>query len=159
MFAGGIGVQEIVIILIVGLLVFGAARLPKIAKSLGQGIKEFKKTVKGIDEDDDEGDSRNQVRYMPNQYGQGYAPYNQGQPNAAPNQYYNQGQPNAAPNQGYGSPGPGPAGQNWGGPQQQMNNQNYTQQPSGQQAPPQQEGNQNPQNAPNPADEDRQGSA
>jgi TatA/E family protein of Tat protein translocase len=40
MFAGGIGVQEIVIILIVGLLVFGAARLPKIARSLGQGIKD-----------------------------------------------------------------------------------------------------------------------
>ena len=43
MFAGGIGFQEIMIILVVGLLVFGAARLPKIAKSLGQGIKEFKK--------------------------------------------------------------------------------------------------------------------
>jgi sec-independent protein translocase protein TatA len=65
MFAGGIGVQEIVIILIVGLLVFGAARLPKIARSLGQGIKEFKKTVKGLEDDDDE--SANKVRYVQNQ--------------------------------------------------------------------------------------------
>jgi len=65
MFAGGIGVQEIVIILIVGLLVFGAARLPKIARSLGQGIKEFKKTVKGLEDDDDE--SANRVRYVQNQ--------------------------------------------------------------------------------------------
>lgn len=164
MFAGGIGVQEIVIILIVGLLVFGAARLPKIAKSLGQGIKEFKKTVKGIDDDDDEDDSRNQVRYMPNQYGQGYAPYNQGQPNTAPNQYYGQGQPNTAPSQNYGSPGPGPAGQSWGGPQQQMNNPGYAQPPYGQQAPPRQGEPENPQGAqpqtpPNQTDEDRQGSA
>ena len=65
MFAGGIGVQEIVIILIVGLLVFGAARLPKIARSLGQGIKEFKKTVKGLEDDDDE--SANKVKYVQNQ--------------------------------------------------------------------------------------------
>jgi sec-independent protein translocase protein TatA len=59
---GGIGVQEIVIILIVGLLVFGASRLPKIARSLGQGIKEFKKTVKGLDEDEDEAQAK--VRYV-----------------------------------------------------------------------------------------------
>ena len=51
---GGIGVQEILVILVVGLLVFGASRLPKIARSLGLGIKEFKKTVKGIEEDDSE---------------------------------------------------------------------------------------------------------
>ena len=57
---GGVGIQEIVIILIVGLLVFGAARLPKIAKSLGQGIKEFKKTVKDLDEDEDE----NKIKYV-----------------------------------------------------------------------------------------------
>jgi sec-independent protein translocase protein TatA len=88
MFAGGIGIQEIVIVLIVGLLVFGAARLPKIARSLGQGIKEFKKTVKGLEEDDDE--SGNKVKYVqsppPNygaqQYPQGpqYGPGPQTQP-------------------------------------------------------------------------------
>ncbi len=65
MFAGGIGIQEILIVLIVGLLVFGAARLPKIARSLGQGIKEFKKTVKGLEDDDDE--SANKIRYVQNQ--------------------------------------------------------------------------------------------
>jgi sec-independent protein translocase protein TatA len=65
MFAGGIGVQEIVIILIVGLLVFGAARLPKIARSLGQGIKEFKKTVKALEDDDDE--SANRMKHVQNQ--------------------------------------------------------------------------------------------
>lgn len=84
---GGIGVQEIVIILIVGLLVFGAARLPKIARSLGQGIKEFKKTVKGLEEDDEE---ENRMRYVPHQQPtQGYA-YSQGQ-QMYPGQGYNQG--------------------------------------------------------------------
>jgi sec-independent protein translocase protein TatA len=85
MFAGGIGVQEIVIILIVGLLVFGAARLPKIARSLGQGIKEFKKTVKGLEDDDDE--APNKVRYVqsppPNYQGQ----YQQGPQYQQPPQY------------------------------------------------------------------------
>ena len=75
---GGIGIQEIIVILVVGLLVFGAARLPKIARSLGQGIKEFKRTVKGIDDDEDE-ELRNRMRYVtpqpsqmnPQQYPQG----------------------------------------------------------------------------------------
>ena len=69
---GGIGVQEIVIILIVGLLVFGATRLPKIARSLGQGIKEFKKSVKGLDEDENE--ARAQERYVQPPYPQRQGP-------------------------------------------------------------------------------------
>jgi sec-independent protein translocase protein TatA len=85
---GGIGAQEIVIILIVGLLVFGATRLPKIARSLGQGIKEFKKTVKGIDEDEEE--TQTNVRYVqqPPPYQQQYPP--QGGPAQQP--YGPQGQ-------------------------------------------------------------------
>ena len=80
---GGIGVQEIVIILIVGLLVFGAARLPKIARSLGLGIKEFKKTVKGLEDDDDEDERRSNVKYVPpgQNYGQQYPQYNYQQQN------------------------------------------------------------------------------
>jgi sec-independent protein translocase protein TatA len=81
---GGIGVQEIVIILIVGLLVFGASRLPKIARSLGQGIKEFKKTVKGLDEDEDEAQAK--VRYVQPPFSQGQGPVGQG-----PAQYPPQG--------------------------------------------------------------------
>lgn len=71
---GGIGVQEIVIILIVGLLVFGAARLPKIARSLGQGIKEFKKTVKGLDEDDEPAQKDTRYVQQPPPYPQQYPP-------------------------------------------------------------------------------------
>ena len=46
-----IGFPELVVILIIVLLVFGAARLPEIARSLGKAINEFKKAMK---EDDSE---------------------------------------------------------------------------------------------------------
>ncbi|MFH1853765.1 MAG: twin-arginine translocase TatA/TatE family subunit [Candidatus Omnitrophota bacterium] len=42
----GIGMPELVLILLICLLVFGAAKLPEIAKNLGKGIKEFKKEMK-----------------------------------------------------------------------------------------------------------------
>lgn len=46
--------QELIIILIIILLLFGAKKLPELGKSLGQGIKEFKKTTKEIVSDDEE---------------------------------------------------------------------------------------------------------
>ncbi len=42
----GIGFPELLIILLVCLLLFGANRLPEIGKSLGEGIREFKKAMK-----------------------------------------------------------------------------------------------------------------
>lgn len=41
-----IGAPELIIILVVVMLFFGAARLPKLAKSLGEASKEFKDAVK-----------------------------------------------------------------------------------------------------------------
>ena len=38
-----IGFQEIILILIIALLFFGPKKLPEIGKSLGQGLREFKK--------------------------------------------------------------------------------------------------------------------
>ncbi len=46
-----LGVPELLIILAVVLLLFGSTRLPKLARSLGQASKEFKK---GVDEDPQE---------------------------------------------------------------------------------------------------------
>ncbi len=43
MFAAFLGGWEIVLILAVVLILFGAKKLPELAKGLGQGIKEFKK--------------------------------------------------------------------------------------------------------------------
>ena len=44
---------ELIIILIVVLLLFGAAKLPQLARSLGASAKEFKKGIdEGVDEDE-----------------------------------------------------------------------------------------------------------
>ncbi len=41
-----IGWQEILLILFIVLILFGAKRIPDLAKSLGRGVKEFKKGLK-----------------------------------------------------------------------------------------------------------------
>ncbi len=48
MFAGIFGGWEIVLILAVVLILFGAKKLPELAKGLGQGIKEFKKATREV---------------------------------------------------------------------------------------------------------------
>ncbi len=48
----GIGVPELLILLVVVLLVFGARRLPEMGRSLGKGMREFKEAVTGKDDDD-----------------------------------------------------------------------------------------------------------
>jgi len=45
-----IGPQEILLIFIIVVIIFGAAALPKFGKGLGEGIREFKKAVKGEEE-------------------------------------------------------------------------------------------------------------
>ena len=42
----GIGMPELIVILVIILLIFGAAKLPEIGKALGKAIKEFKKAGK-----------------------------------------------------------------------------------------------------------------
>ncbi|MDP8243584.1 MAG: twin-arginine translocase TatA/TatE family subunit [Candidatus Hinthialibacter antarcticus] len=48
------GPWELAIILVIVLLLFGAKRLPEMGKSLGTGIREFKKSISAINEDDSE---------------------------------------------------------------------------------------------------------
>jgi sec-independent protein translocase protein TatA len=48
------GPQEMVIVLVIVIILFGAKRIPELGKSLGLGIKEFKKSTKALTEDDDE---------------------------------------------------------------------------------------------------------
>lgn len=50
----GIGIQELLIILLICLLIFGAAKLPEIGRALGKTIKEFKKSMKDIGSEDEE---------------------------------------------------------------------------------------------------------
>jgi TatA/E family protein of Tat protein translocase len=46
---GSVGIWEVVLILAVLLLVFGAKRLPEIGSALGRGIREFKGSIKEIE--------------------------------------------------------------------------------------------------------------
>jgi len=48
---GSFGWQEILLILLIIIVLFGASRIPEIMKSMGKGVKAFKK---GISDDDEE---------------------------------------------------------------------------------------------------------
>lgn len=44
----GIGVPELILILIIGLIVFGPGKLPELARSLGKGMRELKKASSAL---------------------------------------------------------------------------------------------------------------
>jgi sec-independent protein translocase protein TatA len=50
---GWIGPWEIAILLVIVLLVFGPKRLPEMGKSLGRGMREFKNSITGKDDDEE----------------------------------------------------------------------------------------------------------
>ncbi len=50
-FAGVLGGWEIILILAVVLILFGAKKLPELARGLGTGIKEFKKATRDVTDD------------------------------------------------------------------------------------------------------------
>jgi len=48
---GFIGVQELLVILLIVLVLFGAKKIPELARGLGIGLKEFRKATKEIEND------------------------------------------------------------------------------------------------------------
>jgi sec-independent protein translocase protein TatA len=50
---GNIGLQEIVIVLIIALIIFGPKRLPELGRSLGKGIREFRGSIGGDNHQDE----------------------------------------------------------------------------------------------------------
>ena len=53
---GGVGMPELIIILVIILIIFGAGKLPEIGAGLGKGIKNFKKATKEVSLEDKEED-------------------------------------------------------------------------------------------------------
>lgn len=53
-FLGGMGTGEIILIVVLILLLFGAKRIPDLARGIGKGIKEFKDAKNGTDDSKEE---------------------------------------------------------------------------------------------------------
>ena len=51
---GGIGPMEVVLVLAIALIVLGPKKLPEAARSIGNGLREFKESVSGSGEDDED---------------------------------------------------------------------------------------------------------
>ncbi len=49
-FVGTFGTQEMLLVALVALLLFGGKKIPEIAKGLGEGIRNFKESMKGEDD-------------------------------------------------------------------------------------------------------------
>ena len=54
-----IGVHELLLILVIILILFGAKNIPELAKGLGTGLREFRKATKEIESDDEKSASLN----------------------------------------------------------------------------------------------------
>jgi TatA/E family protein of Tat protein translocase len=50
----GIGTQELIIILVIALLIFGPKKLPELARSTGKAINEFRKASSGLLDEEEE---------------------------------------------------------------------------------------------------------
>ena len=100
---GSFGTTEILLIVFVIILLFGAKRIPELFKGMGQGVREFKDASKV--EETQQPQYRDQPMAPPVQ-----PPYQQGYPqqgSAPPQQGYpQQGAPQQYPQQGYQQPAP-----------------------------------------------------
>ncbi|MCC5919879.1 MAG: twin-arginine translocase TatA/TatE family subunit [Cyclobacteriaceae bacterium] len=59
-FIGGLGGWEVLLIFMALLLLFGAKRIPELARGLGKGIREFKDATNEVKDSIEKGDSGNQ---------------------------------------------------------------------------------------------------
>lgn len=98
---GNLGATEIIFIMVIVLLVFGAKRLPEIGQSLGKGIREFKKSMSDITGELNQ--PQQPPQYMPPPPPQQYAPPAQPQQYVPPVAQ----QPAQVPPPVQAAPGPG----------------------------------------------------
>jgi sec-independent protein translocase protein TatA len=56
----GISIRELIVILLIVLILFGAKKIPELAKGLGSGLREFKKAAKEEDLNEEKNASENE---------------------------------------------------------------------------------------------------
>jgi len=49
----GLGVPEMLLILVIIVLIFGTSRIPELGRGLGEGIRNFKKSIRNNEEEED----------------------------------------------------------------------------------------------------------
>jgi sec-independent protein translocase protein TatA len=94
---GSIGPPEILIVILVLVILFGAKKLPELARGSGRAIRIFKAETKGLMDDDDDDDDTPPTKRAPQQLTQDVAQPQQTQPQQTqqpPQQQYGQ---NATP--------------------------------------------------------------
>ena len=57
---GPVGPAELLLIVLIIVIIFGARRIPELGKSLGEGIKNFKKSITSKDKDEESLSDKNQ---------------------------------------------------------------------------------------------------
>jgi sec-independent protein translocase protein TatA len=60
-----LGYQDIMLLLLVAVLLFGIKKLPELGRSLGRGIVEFKKGMKGLEDDIESSGTRSETAEAP----------------------------------------------------------------------------------------------
>ncbi len=60
-FLGPLGPTELIIILVIIMVLFGAKKIPDLMKGIGSGIKEFKKAANEVEDKSDQDKSKNQI--------------------------------------------------------------------------------------------------
>jgi sec-independent protein translocase protein TatA len=61
----GLGVTELMVILVIALVIFGPSKLPQIGSGLGKAIRDFKKGVTGGEDDDSDKETKKDTKDLP----------------------------------------------------------------------------------------------
>ena len=61
----GLGVPELMVILVIALVIFGPSKLPQIGSGLGKAIRDFKKGVTGVEDDDSDKEPKKDTKDLP----------------------------------------------------------------------------------------------
>lgn len=65
--AFGIGTQEIILILVIIVVLFGATKIPQLGSSIGQGIKNFKRGMREVKEEEEEAQKKDEQKKLEDQ--------------------------------------------------------------------------------------------